>query len=60
MGKEHKELLRRIKSLEQMLGAKYVPDSDDGYDEHVTGDYGFMHDAMKKLYDKKKRYPWKY
>ena len=38
-----KELLRRLRSLEDYLGLKYCPrdfDDVDGYDEHLTEAYG--------------------
>lgn len=49
--KTETELLReRIKSLEEHLGVKFVPaEGKDGYAEHVTDSWGFMH-RVEKLF----------
>lgn len=50
-----KELLKRIVSLEDALGLKYVPADrslNHSYEEHITGDYGFVkntRESLKKL-----------
>ena len=45
-----KELLKRIKSLEEALGVVYhKEDTKDDYAQHVINDYGFMKRAERLL-----------
>ena len=49
----NKKLLKRIKSLEDHLGAMY--DENDDYTTHCNSDHGFMAriSRMKEQFDKK-------
>ena len=55
--KEDKELIKRIQSLESYLGLQYTVEDDDGWQQHVADEYGFIH-RVKKLFKGEKRYPW--
>ena len=56
--KEDKELTKRILSLESYLGLQYTVEDENGWQQHIVDEYGFIHRVLKKLFKGEKRYPW--